>query len=528
VFICPACVLLPLVVLQEAQLSSLSAASIGALPVTTVGAITGRNDYNMVGGCAGFNAAQFGAMSDSAFAGFNTECCKVLTPAALGGLGRAQARALSDDCFWSMSAGQIRGFSPLGASGISPAMAKGLPAAACAGFHKEQIALFRDFFTQNVCEQWSAACIPAIAPAEFAGFTQECTQRLRALALANLTAAQVSHFQPTTFFILSANQIAALPPAACNGITSKQMALLDFASPANQCTGLAAACTNQLTADAIGSMTPQCASHLSLVGLNSAFFAQLTPAAISQLTASQCGTLTADDLAAIIRPIGLSPACVSGLGATQCSTLTAENLNALQAVSGSFTPECVAAITPAAIQSVHREWFLLLTPAAIAALQPSQCQYLVLPDLDNIQTPLVLSSACLAALSVSTCAVLPSSLIDSYVNQTSSLQAFSDACIMALPCTTVLDLDPAVVRAFNLTSDDRHQLETACTDPVDPNTPESTKVRTILIVVSLSLFTVGVALCACSSWRKRSLAAITHSGHTMRPEQYAILEAGNG
>jgi hypothetical protein len=220
------------------------------LPLTTVGAITGRNDYSMVGGCAGFNGAQFGAMSDSAFAGFNTECCKVLTPAALGGLGRAQTRALSDDCFWSMSADQIRGFSPPGASGISPAMAKGLPAAACAGLHKEQIALFRDFFTQNVCEQWSAACIAAIAPAEFEGFTQECTQRLRALALANLTAAQVSHFQPTTFFILSANQIAALPPAACSGITSKQMALLDFASPANQCTGLTAACTNQLTADA--------------------------------------------------------------------------------------------------------------------------------------------------------------------------------------------------------------------------------------------------------------------------------------
>lgn len=134
-------------------------------------------------------------------------------------------RAFSNYLFWSWTLEQVGGLSPQGFAGIDPAAAKGLPPALCAAFHAPQIAAFQDFYTQHVCEQWSMPCLSAIPPAEFAGWREECTQRLRPDALSNVTAAQVQHFDPNTFYVLNPKQLAAFPPPSCAGITDAQMQL---------------------------------------------------------------------------------------------------------------------------------------------------------------------------------------------------------------------------------------------------------------------------------------------------------------
>jgi hypothetical protein len=139
--------------------------------------------------------------------GWTASCSSHFTPAGLGGWLRAQMRSYSRRLFWTWTVEQVAGLSPLGASGISPAAAKGLPPALCKGFHASQIAFFRDFYTQCVCEQWSPACLANISPAEYVGFTQLCMQRLRTDALAVLTAEQVKNINPVTFGAISPKQV---------------------------------------------------------------------------------------------------------------------------------------------------------------------------------------------------------------------------------------------------------------------------------------------------------------------------------
>lgn len=125
-------------------------------------------------------------------------------------------RSYSRRLFWTWTVEQVAGLSPLGASGISPAAAKGLPPALCKGFHASQIAFFRDFYTQCVCEQWSPACLANISPAEYVGFTQLCMQRLRTDALAVLTAEQVKNINPVTFGAISPKQVRKQIRADCD------------------------------------------------------------------------------------------------------------------------------------------------------------------------------------------------------------------------------------------------------------------------------------------------------------------------
>ena len=139
--------------------------------------------------------------------GWTASCSSYFTPAGLGGWLRAQMRSYSRRLFWTWTVEQVAGLSPLGASGISPAAAKGLPPALCKGFHASQIAFFRDFYTQCVCEQWSPACLSNISPAEYKGFTQLCMQRLRTDSVAVLTAEQVKNINPVTFGSISPKQV---------------------------------------------------------------------------------------------------------------------------------------------------------------------------------------------------------------------------------------------------------------------------------------------------------------------------------
>ena len=213
---------------QDDQISWFSAPQIGALSLEAVAAITGVNNDMMTSGCGGFTADQFEVIIIDPFYSWNINCSMAFTAAGLGGWSRDQMGAFSGspDLFWVWTPTQLQGLAPQAAAGISPEMAKGTPGPLCAGFQAAQIANWGDYPDQHVCEQWSASCLSAIHPEQYAGLAQECMQRLRPDALAILSAEMIGYIAPSTFFELGPKQLAALNPAACTGITAAQMTLL--------------------------------------------------------------------------------------------------------------------------------------------------------------------------------------------------------------------------------------------------------------------------------------------------------------
>lgn len=402
---------------------------------------------------------------------------------------------------WQWSVEQMSGLSPLGASGIAPRVAKGMPAKLCAGFRAPQIAMFRDFFEQHVCEQWTPECMANIHAEEFVGFTQECWQRLRPAALALLSADQISKLQPTTFYITRPEQIAALPGTACAGITPKQMSLLDYGSLASQCASISGPCAMNLTTAAVADIQPQCMSRLSLASVTDAFFHELTDDQVMAFTSTQCGELDAATVNYLLTPdFTATAACVAGLQATQCSQITAAGLNYINVEQRipSVNCACVGAIPASIFASLDATAVNSFSSSAISGLTASQCADLSATVFNNIASPNSLSPACLASLPGSTCSGLTAQFFNSFSNATSRIEAMQAECVLAVDCGVFPSIDPQVVSSFNITSSSANSL---CAG--SPNSSESSGVKAGLIIASLSFGAAAFALCICGALRKR-------------------------
>lgn len=406
----------------------------------------------MTTNCGGFRAEQFAVMQTSAWSGWSNECSAHFLPSSLAGWTRAQMRSYASAKFWKWTVEQVRGLSPLGASGISPRAAKGIPAKLCAGFHREQIAFFRDFYVTHVCYSWNSDCLAEISAEEYVGFSQECFQKIRPTEIPTLTDQQLGSLAPTTFYILTAQQISALSPSSCKGITPSQMSMFDFAAPSQQCAYLTTDCLAQLEADTVASMNPQCIAHVKNIDqLSDSFFYSLTTLQLSYFQADQCSQLSNDRLATLLKlQVRLSASCMSGFQSSQCGNFTADDLGVLESSSVSS-----------------------------------------------------LSTSCISAIQPSTCAQLSDKFWNGFQNATAALQSFSHECVSKINCDAFLKLDSTVVNGLNLTQIELDMLVTDCKSSGDSDGSEPTGVRTVLIIISLAVFGGGLVLAAFFALRVR-------------------------
>jgi hypothetical protein len=323
---------------------------------SATGGLTGGSVGAMGAGCAGFTADQFRAMDAYITSSFTIACSAHLTPAGIYGWSRVQARAYpGEGGYYTWTPAQIGGLSAIGASGLDPAVAKYFPPALCVGFHASQIARWQDFYDQHVCQQWSGACLANIVAKEYVGLKQECAQKIQAISLSHLSGAQISFIAPTTIVAFSALQIGALGAAGCSGFTARQVRMLSFAYPADQCSGLTAACIAALTADASAAMNPTCMSQIA-----PASFSGMGRAAAAQLTADQCATFSGASLNAL--PISsasaLSAECCAAVSTASCAQLGGSFLNSFISTSdalAAFTPACVHALDCSALRALQTD-----------------------------------------------------------------------------------------------------------------------------------------------------------------------------
>lgn len=475
--------------------------------------------------------------------------------------------------FWSWSLDQVAGLSPQGFAGIDPAAAKGLPPALCAAFHAPQIAAFQDFYTQHVCEQWSVQCLSQIPATEFAGWREECTQRLRPDALSNVTRDQVSYFDPNTFFVLSPKQLAAFPSQSCAGITAAQMQLFgqsaqtlaaaatatrlevkslivfflrclcsrrtaDAAFPSVGCQGFSGACLSALSNDALGSLAPTCAAHLSaqafsalsgpqIAALPDEDLAYVSGSALASLDAAQCGQLNAEKLEALQAAYpptlvaSLSPACLGALSGPSCGVIsgaffTAFNQSQQLAKLASLSADCVEALPCSALLSTP--WSLLqslspalqpsLTTALSACYTPLTCSDLNPGSMSALQDDCpesviaALSPSCLQSLSLEACGTIDERFLAAF-NATGEIQKLAnlnETCVGQLSCATLVATPVEWIQALNYSAAAMEAAAACGVQPVPdshPGSPESRNLRIALVLVGLAILIIVVVLLVC-------------------------------